>query len=481
MTSPSFPRHIKYLAPLLLLVSIVATAGAQVPTPALVPPRDIQVQPGEFRILPPVEIAESPRPFQLQARLAFQPPPLASPQLPLEIPSPQVPQVTLTLAELEQMALRHNPAVGRAVAQVRAFRGDYVQAGLYPNPTVAYSGEEMGDGGTAGKQGGFIGQEFVTAGKRRFDCAVANSAVTRAQEELNAARLRVLTDVRTAFYETLVAQQRIEITKQLVAVAQEAHKTAQALMEAKEASLVDVLQSQIEVDSAGILLSNAEHKQQASRRILATAVGMPQLPEAMFRGDLNESCPCWSWEEALNHILAESPQLSAARAEINRARWAVQRACAGRIPNVNLRTGLHRENTTGDTLAGVEFEMALPIFNRNQGNIMRANAELISARRDLSRIELYLQRRLAEVFEHYASTRHQVDKYRQVILPNAKKSLDLVTGGYQQGEFGYLTLLMAQRTYFQSNLAYIESLSELKSATASIEGLLLKDSLGSGN
>jgi cobalt-zinc-cadmium efflux system outer membrane protein len=387
----------------------------------------------------------------------------------------------LTLGELEQMALSHNPAMSRAAANVRAARGGHVQAGLYPNPTVSYSGEEMGDSGTAGKQGGFIGQEFLTAGRRRLDCAVAGSAVVRAEEELVTVRLRILTDVRTGYYEALVAQQRIEIAQRLVAVAQEAVKTAKALFDAKEASRVDVLQARIEVDSADILLNNAEHRHQASRRILAAVAGLPELPAGNLHGELHDLGPKWRWEGAMQRLLAESPQLSAARAEIDRVRWVVQRACAERIPNINLRTGLHRENTTGDTLAGVEVELALPIFNRNQGNIMRANAELIAARRNLSRIELDLQRRLAEMFERYASSRNQVEKYRLVILPNAKESLDLVATGYQQGEFGYLVLLMAQRTYFRSNLAYIESLSELKSTSEAIQGLMLDDSLGSGN
>ncbi|MCL4202635.1 MAG: TolC family protein [Pirellulaceae bacterium] len=63
------------------------------------------------------------------------------------------------------------------------------------------------------------------------------------------------------------------------------------------------------------------------------------------------------------------------------------------------------------------------------------------------------------------------------MLPDAKETLDLVTVGYQQGEFSYVNLLTVQRTYFQSNLAYLDSLLELKSARVQIEGLLLSDSL----
>jgi len=54
-----------------------------------------------------------------------------------------------------------------------------------------------------------------------------------------------------------------------------------------------------------------------------------------------------------------------------------------------------------------------------------------------------------------------------------------VTEGYRLGEFGYLTFLTAQRTYFQTNLSYLTSLVELRRSEAIIQGLLLSGSLDS--
>src|SRR5687767_10051188 len=79
---------------------------------------------------------------------------------------PAWPNAPLGLGELEEMAVRHNPTLAQAAAQIEASRGKALQAGLYPNPTVGYQGEQMGVLGTAGElQGGFIQQEIVTAGK----------------------------------------------------------------------------------------------------------------------------------------------------------------------------------------------------------------------------------------------------------------------------------------------------------------------------
>jgi outer membrane protein, heavy metal efflux system len=88
-----------------------------------------------------------------------------------------------------------------------------------------------------------------------------------------------------------------------------------------------------------------------------------------------------------------------------------------------------------------------------------------------------LQQRLAVAFEQYTNAHYQVEKYSKDILPNAQASLKLTTSGYQQGEFSYLSLLTAQRTFFQTNLTYLEALRELRAAMATIEGNLLSDSL----
>ena len=99
----------------------------------------------------------------------------------------------------------------------------------------------------------------------------------------------------------------------------------------------------------------------------------------------------------------------------------------------------------------------------------------------MQRVELDLQLRLSQVFERYANARNQVEKYNRDILPAAKESLDLTRAGYRAGEFGFLNLLTAQRTYFQTNLGYLEALRDLWSAAWEIEGLLLNNSLQAGN
>ncbi len=124
--------------------------------------------------------------------------------------------------------------------------------------------------------------------------------------------------------------------------------------------------------------------------------------------------------------------------------------------------------------------MPIPIFNRNQGGINKAQAEFAAAKSDVVRVQLSLQQRLAVAYERYANSRNQVERYEQNILPDAQSSLDLVNEAYKQGEYSFLNLLTAQRTYFQTNLAYLEALCQLQQSTVEINGFLLHGSLASG-
>jgi cobalt-zinc-cadmium efflux system outer membrane protein len=395
---------------------------------------------------------------------------------PNALPAPVLAE-PMSLEALEAIAQRCNPVLAQAAARVEAARGEWLQVGLYPNPQAGYLASEINDEHQAGQQGAFFGQEIVTNGKLQKNRDAAAQAIRQAECVLATQRCRVLSDVRRAFYDTLVAQRTIELTDQLVRIGQEGVRAAESLSRAKEASRVDVLQARIEADSARILAEKARNRYQAAWRNLMAVTGMGDVPPAPLCGEIQDGLVQWTWDEAFQHVLCDSPLLAEAQAGVARAQAVVARECAARVPNVNLQASVQYDNATRDAIAGIQAGVPLPFFNRNQGNIRRAEAELAAAQGEVRRVSLDLQQRLAPAFEQYQNARYQVEKYAAEILPNAQTSLDLVTAGYRQGEFSYITLLTAQRTFFQVNLAYVEAIRDLRFATVAIDGTLLADSL----
>ena len=380
---------------------------------------------------------------------------------------------TLTLAEVEAAAVAFHPVLREAEGHVRAARGKWLQTGLAPNPEFGYSGEEIGDAGTAGKQGGFVRQEFVTAGKLRLNRAVASRDVAATEQQFERMRLELVTTARIYYFEAVAAQRELALAGQLEAMATQAVKASELRLEAQEGSRASLLSSQVEFETAALLVAQATDRQQAAWRRLTSITGLADAAPRRLDDVLAEPLPALEWEPVRDRLLAASPELSELQFRVERARWAVQRATAGRVPNVNVESGVAFDHATQETLANVHVSMPLPLFDRNQGNVTRACGELAAAQAALEERELALAQRLAIVIAEYETARRRAEKFASTILPAAQQSLDLVSQAYEQGESDYLQLLATQRTYTEKSLAHLRDLESAWKKWAQIEGLLV--------
>jgi cobalt-zinc-cadmium efflux system outer membrane protein len=399
------------------------------------------------------------------------------------LPSQSEPPVNvtlLTLEDLEQIALINNPALGRSQALVASARGNWVQVGLPPNPSWGYLGQQLGSGRIASQHMAMVDGQLVTGGKLSWNRAIAEQEILRAEQVMFATQQRVLTDVRTAFYEALIAQRNLDLSQQLTNIAREANNTAQRLFNAGETSEVDYLLAQIEVSNAQNNENIARQRHFAAWQALRAVLGVPNMPEAALRGDLESIPDNLTWDDTLSRLLSTSPEIGAAVANLDRARAALVRARRENIPDIRFQAGPMKDMgfKEGKWDGIVQVLVPLPIINRNQGAIAQAIADISAAERGVQQVELDLQNRLAPVFERYASSTSVVRRYREQILPVAEKSLELVRRGYAAGEFPFLNLLNAQRTYFQTNNLYLQALLDLRTSAAQIDGLLLNNSLG---
>jgi len=385
----------------------------------------------------------------------------------------------LTLEKLERLALSSNPSLSEARARIKAVHGRWVQVGLPSNTLVGYSGQQLGSDGLAEQHGLFVGQEIVRGGKLNLNRAVVSQEIDKAKQAWATQRLRVLTDVRLAYYEVLIAQQRNETVDQLVEIAHQAVEAAEVLLSAGEMSQVEFMRSRIELQSAQLAVNNTKNQYNAAWSRLVAVVGVSDIHPQPLKGDVEGIIEEVDTDEVLARLIRESPEMAVALSEVKRARWAVDRACAEPIPNVDVEAIVQSDNGTGSSNAALQVVFPVPWLNSNQGGIRQARSEVVAANRAVDRLQLSFQQRLADVYQRYADARNQVEAYSKAdgILANSKEILELVFEGYQAGELSNFELLTAQRTYSQTNLTYIQSLGQLWAAIIEIDGMLLKDSL----
>jgi cobalt-zinc-cadmium efflux system outer membrane protein len=389
----------------------------------------------------------------------------------LPVPTEEV-RAALSLEQLEGMAIANNPTLFQAAARIDAARGKWVQVGLKPNPELLVQGQT----GETGQQTFQVSQEFVTKKKLYLNRAAAEQEIIRAEQLYAAQQQRVLTDVRRRFYEALVAQRMVEVAYSLLDVGEKAVKTAESLLDAREVARIDLLQARVVANTARIRVAQAETQQQEAWRRLEAAVGVPCMSPVGLHGDPFAGLSDLEWCSSLTILLHSSPELSAAYAEVERARWQFNRESVEKYPNVTGYYAAMYDNSMDEYMSQIAVSLPLPIFNANQGNVGRAAAELAAAETDVQRIRLSLQNRLAVAFRRYDAARREFELYDKQILPDTTASLDIVRGGYP-AEFDYLKLITAQREYFQAQLGRLEALNVLRGEAVLIEGMLLEDGL----
>ncbi len=421
---------------------------------------------------------EEPQPLELPNTLPETSHPLP-PAPPVEKPATAIPTslTPMSLADFEALALSSHPALIRASARINGAYGRVVQAGLKPNPTIGYRGDDIGLDGSDGQHGGFVSQTIVAKEKVSTGRNAARFEQSREEHNQQATRFRVLNDVRVQFYVLLAAEKRLEIAGELFAL----HKRDLAAMEQRlkqeDASRVDVLRTRLETEEAALEVESARASVAAAWREMTAFVGEAGLQPSPLAGDLTEKTSIHSWEMTLQTVLANSPELAAARADVQRACWAIRHAQAQNRPDWDVGVSVQYDTQLDSTFTGVEVGMPLPVFNRNQGRIREAQAELAGARAKVIQTERALQMRLARVYREYDAAVRQLKHFDKEIAPNAKETLKLVEAGFVEGELSVLDVLDAQRTYARQKQKHVELQLNRQKAALQIEGLLLTGSL----
>jgi cobalt-zinc-cadmium efflux system outer membrane protein len=355
---------------------------------------------------------------------------------------------------------------------------------MWPNPTVGYTGEEVSGGPTirGGEHGFFVEQAIPLGGKLKLSREVLDRATLEAEARAEATRLRLLTEVRLRYYQAVVAERRIAAREELGALATEAVSVSRQLVNVGAADRPDQLEIEIEEQQALLRLGEARAQQARVWHELGAAVGDPLLTMRPLDVDPSAGLPALVEDAALARLLTGSPALAEARAARERAERALQRARKEPTPDLLLRGGprynreLLESGPAGPVPVGWEgaFEVGVrvPLFDRNQGNIAAAAAELARAERELSRVELALRARLAATFERYLNAARTVEAYHREVLPRAEEAHRLYLGKYKEMAVAYPQVLIARRTLVQARERYLDALDEAWRASVEIEGYL---------
>jgi cobalt-zinc-cadmium efflux system outer membrane protein len=411
------------------------------------------------------------------------------------LPPPVVPNLGMTqtvakrplvrLEELEQMALSGNPTLLQAAMEIRSATGRRLQSGLWPNPTVGYTGDEISGGSQGGgKQGFFVQQDVILGGKLGLNRKIFAQEVRQAEVESDEQRLRVTNAVRIQYYQALAAQEMVDMRKELSRISSENAIYSRQLFNIGQQNETEVLRAEVEAQEADLAVVSAEHMRRRSMTALAAVVGNASVQEATLGGSLEENLPELDEQQLLEALLWESPAVHIAQVGVSRAEAALARARRERVPDLVLRGGLEQNleqlETSGRPIGlqgFAEIGVRLKLFDRNQGNIQAAQADLERAQAEVKRIDLVLRQRAASFVENYRTAKIMVDRYRTEILPRAQRAYELIYKRYGLLQASYPQVLLSENMLFKAETDYIQNLETLWANSIALKGFLLTDGL----
>lgn len=372
----------------------------------------------------------------------------------------------LTMDQALETAFANNPDLAAAQWETGIAQGERQQAGLIPNPEVSWEAEDTRRNSRTTTV--MINQPIELGGKRGARIEVASRAQDAAGIELERKRNVLRADVIQAFYSSSTAQQRLLLSRQSLELAERGLRVAQGRIKSGKSSPVEGTRAEVQLSEVRLELRRAERDEASAYQRLAQVMGAP-LPAFVSVGDPGRSMPTVPDSSLLLNRIGETAELRLAKLQIDQREASLGLEKAQRIPDLTVSIGSQYDERERERVNVVGLSMPIPLFNRNQGNVLAAARRTDQARDLRNASELRLRTEIQTTLDQWMTANTEVASFNQTILPAAQSAVDTATRGFEMGKFNFLDVLDAQRTLISARTQYIQAIAEATDAWVRIE------------
>ena len=389
-----------------------------------------------------------------------------------------------TVDELVGRALRDNPEVAAARADVEAGRGRLSQAGLRPNPTLELGGQKALSPDSNVTVG--LTLPLDLNGRKAGRVGVAERELEVKQAQLGDRERRIAADVRMKAADLLAARRDLRVNDELLSANREAlglvgERVRRGAIPPLEENLLLVEVNRL--DASRRLLESRAEIFGFQLRVLA---GLPAEAPFELTGDLEAEVSIPDRAAATAQALERRADLRAARAEGAMARARIVKEEAEGRWDASVSVGYQRQEM-GFGLNGLTdrggtrpiqdtfhyfgggVSIVLPVRNRNQGNVTAARAEAKAAEQRVELASLVVRQEVASAFTQHDAARRSLEIYARGVRDVARQNLDVVRRTYQLGRATLLDVIGEQRRYIEIEIGYTEALKQVYAAGVEIE------------
>jgi cobalt-zinc-cadmium efflux system outer membrane protein len=389
------------------------------------------------------------------------------------VPSAQTPApagsassgAVLTIEQAVREAVDHNLALLAERFNLSVAQTAVLTASLKPNPVVTVNlmrpDQALVDAGISPYEQVFRTDYVLERGSKR-DRRVEQASLAKSVVELqllNTTRALILdvdnafTDVQLAKLNLTLARENLDAFNNVVQINTERVRTGDLSQVELSRSRLAALQFQNEV-------RQQETKLRTARNRLSTLIGRGPNGDALdVSASLRQDPTALDYDALRRQSLEARPDLRAARADQARSVADLRLQIANRTIDYTVSGEYHRQEGAevhGNSY-GFFFSAPLPLFNRNQGEVARAQLQQTQLQTRVQALENDIASELTTAYAEYTTARDVVDSIEHQMLSQAQDVRTATEYSYRRGEATFVEFLDAVRAFNDTMQSYNEA------------------------
>lgn len=394
--------------------------------------------------------------------------------------SPTVPS-RLTLQTALDMLTKQSPVWLRDQLNSKIAEGNLTQARLRPNPDLEVSSEsyplfESNRGPFLNNQELVVraGQTIETAGKRSKRIGVARQDLAATQSDVQNSFRQLKFELKRRYYEVVLAKAQRELAQEVLTQFDDIIRLNEARFKQGEISGLEINRIRAERARFSSDLLDSDLQLKNAKTSLVELLGVQDLSTAF---EVAEALTAPALQLDLSALqreaLQQRPDIMAERQRLERNRQNLALQKAESVPNVTPFFGYKRD--FGQNTAAFGVSIPLPLFNRNQGAVSRASAEISQQQYEANRVELAVRRDVQEAYQTAQTQSEKVKALEQQYVPSARAAREIAQQSYRLGALDLIALLDSERTYRETLRAYNLSLFDYQTSIFQLETAVGKE------
>jgi outer membrane protein, heavy metal efflux system len=394
------------------------------------------------------------------------PPPLGAPSQ-AAVASPAAP-ARVTLDDAIRMSLQHNHALQALRSTIQQSLAEEITANLRPNPTLGLDAQFLPifqpnqfSSDYINQQAQFdagVGYLFERGKKRQHRLQAAQDQTTFTRSLVSDSERQLVYNVGQQFVDVLLAESTLSFAQQDMESFQKTVDISNERLRVGDMSEGDFLKIELQLLQFQSDVSAAKLAKLQSLSALRQLLGFESVPDDFdVQGTLDYQ-PVHGDLPGLKSVAAlNRPDLRAAQQAVTAAesQLALQRANG----KMDITGTFNYTHTAGTNTGAFYYSMPLPIFNRNQGEIARAQYAITQAQELASETAQQVSTDVVQAFGNLQTNDQIIQLYQGGYVEQAKKSRDISEYAYRKGAASLLDYLDAERTYRANQLAYRQALA----------------------